>query len=181
MSRLSLPYAVADISALARSLRDQLGKLGHMPGHVELLNMLARSAGYANYQHLRAQLEAQSRLAAPRAPTPAPDHERIEKVARHFDDSGRLLRWPARANQQELCLWVLWSRIPSGKVFTEQQINELLKHWHLFGDHALLRRSLFDFRLVARTTDGRQYRRIEQKPPAELSPLIEHLNARTAT
>ena len=76
-----------------------------------------------------------------------------------------------------LCLWVLWSRIPAGASFTEQEISGVLNHWHVFGDHALLRRALVDYGLMTRTVDGRQYRRIEQQPPAELKPLLERLAA----
>ncbi len=103
---------------------------------------------------------------------PAPDHSLVEKVARHFDGEGRLLRWPSKAPHLKLCLWVLWSRIPSDRVLTEREINELLNLWHVFGDHAVLRRALFEAGLVDRTQDGRRYRRIEQKPPVELSALL---------
>jgi hypothetical protein len=64
MPRLQLAYEVADISALARSLRDGLGKLERMPGHVELLNLLARSAGFRNFQHFRADAEVRQRPSA---------------------------------------------------------------------------------------------------------------------
>ncbi len=44
--------------------------------------------------------------------------------------------------------------IESRKVFTEKQISERIKGWHVFGDHALLRRGLIGWRLVQRTQDG---------------------------
>ncbi len=72
-----------------------------------------------------------------------------------FDAQGRLFRWPTSAALQDLCLWVLWSRLESRKAFTEKQISELIKGWHVFGDHALLRRALIGWRLVQRTQDGR--------------------------
>ncbi len=178
MPRLPLPYAVYDVSALARALRAGLEKLGRLPSHVELLNLLARGAGYGNYQHFRAGQPAGSAAADKAAP--AADLSRVERAARHFDPEGRLLRWPARANLQELCLWVLWSRIPAGVVFTEQEISALLGLWNGFGDHALLRRALYDFRLVDRTRDGREYRRIEQAPPPELQPLLKRVRSAAA-
>lgn len=55
MTRTPLPYSAGDISALARSLRTQLAARQGMPGHVELLNMLAKAAGHRNFQHFRAQ------------------------------------------------------------------------------------------------------------------------------
>ena len=177
MPRSPLPYAVNDVSALARSLRAGLDKLGRVPSHVELLNLLARGAGYGNYQHFRA---GQPAPAAADSATPAPDLPRVERAARHFDAEGRLIRWPARANLQELCLWVLWSRIPAETVFDEREISDLLSLWNGFDDHALLRRALFDLRLVDRTIDGREYRRIEQPPPPELQPLLKRLQSVSA-
>ncbi|WNG35535.1 DUF2087 domain-containing protein [Archangium violaceum] len=179
MSRLALPFEVADLSAFARSLRDQLEKLEHKPSHLEMLNLLCRAAGFRNYQHFRADSEARQRLAAPEV-KPLPDHQLVEKVARHFDGEGRLLRWPSRAPHLKLCLWVLWARIPSSRVLTEREINDVLNRWHVFGDHALLRRAMFEAGLVDRTQDGRKYRRIEQKPPVELSALLTRVTAGAA-
>lgn len=179
MPRLSLPYAVQDLSALARSIRDQIVKLDRSPTHLELLNMLARAAGRRNYQHYQAEMASQARLVEPAPESAPPDHARIEKALRHFDAKGRLLRWPSKANLQELCLWALWSRIPAGRVFSEREISDLLTLWHLFGDHALLRRALFEAKLVDRTSDVREYRRIERKPPPELPILLDQIAIRT--
>ncbi|HVG57190.1 MAG TPA: DUF2087 domain-containing protein [Hyalangium sp.] len=175
MSRLALPLEVADLSAFARALRDQLEKIERKPSHVELLNMLCRAAGFRNYQHFRADAEARQRLAVAQEVKPAPDYRLVEKVARHFDGEGRLLRWPAKAPHLKLCLWVLWARIPSGRIFTEREISDLLNRWHVFGDPAVLRRAMFEAGLVDRTQDGRKYRRIEQKPPVELGALLAHV------
>jgi hypothetical protein len=140
--------------------------------------MLARATGCRNYQHFRAQAAAQDRLAAPPAADPV-DHLKVEHAARHFDLKGRLIRWPAKAGDQSLCLrGALWASIPAGEIFAERQINEILNSRHLFGDHALLRRALYDGDLVSRTADGREYRRIERRPPADAIALIQHLSSR---
>ncbi len=182
MSRIPLAYATPDIAALARSLREQLRTLGHLPGHVEMLNMLARAAGHRNFQQFRSEAEPGpvpgTEPAPAPPPPPEPDRERVAKVARHFDGEGRMLRWPAKTNQQELAVWVLWSRIPAGVVFTERQISDLISDLHLFGDHAILRRTLYEMGLVDRTQNGREYRRIEQAPPPELGPLLAAIAAR---
>ncbi|HEY5761112.1 MAG TPA: DUF2087 domain-containing protein [Steroidobacter sp.] len=177
MSRVALSLQIPDLSGFAKSVREQLAKLPEPPSHVEMLNLLCRSAGFRNYQHCKGVVEARQRLQLPVAPPAAPiDYDLIERAARQFDEQGRLLRWPSRPALQDLCLWVLWSRLESRKSFTEKQISELIKRWHVFGDHALLRRALIGWRLVQRTPDGSEYRRIEQKPPAELRPLIARLN-----
>ena len=180
MSRIPIAFASADISALARSLKEQLAALGEAPSHVQLLNMLARATGYRNFQHMKAEAEAAPPAAAAVPPPTPVDEARIARVAGAFGPGGELLRWPSKTNHQELCLWVLWARYPARAVMTEREISAWLNARHEFGDAALLRRTMVTMGLVTRTQDGREYRRVEQKPPAELAPLLARLDARTA-
>ena len=182
MSRTPLPFHSEDMSALARSLKGQLAGCAPPPSHLELLNMLARANGYRNFQHYRAQLAALAQMESrPPAPEPAPvDYVRVKRLLRMFDPEGRLARWPSKQSQQELCLWVLWSRLPAQRALAEKEINLLLKANHLFGDHALLRRWLCDYRMMSRTKDGREYRRVEKRPPAEALELIRRLRSTPA-
>lgn len=178
MSRIPLPFHTNDISTLARSLRDELTHCDHSPGHVELLNMLARGAGCRNFQHFRAQLAARDRLEASPPVVPV-DYVRVRRVARHFGPTGTMLRWPSKFSERQTCLWVLWSKLPPRQVMDEKQINQLLQAHHLFGDYALLRREMVDGGLVTRTRDGREYRRVERQPPPEAIELARHLAARS--
>lgn len=175
MSRTQFPLVVGDVSAFARSLGRQLEELERSPGHVELLNLLARAGGFRNFQHFRAQQEARLKLGETR-PSPEPvDFAKVRRLLRFFGQDGRLSRWPKKHSHQGLCLWALWARIPARKDFTEREISALLEGQHAFGDYALLRRELFDRGLVDRTPDGRQYRRLERRPPAEAVVLISQL------
>lgn len=171
MSRETHALTVADLSAFARALREALARREALPGHVEMLNLLSKSAGYRNYQHFRADRAAEERMPA----EPKPDVELIDKVARHFDGQGVLLRWPAKNSLQPLCLWALWSRMEAGRTYSDAEMTTLLNAWASFGDHALLRRALVSLGYAVRSKDGRIYRRIEQKPPAELSPLLRRV------
>jgi hypothetical protein len=177
MSRTVLPLYSSDISALAKSLREQLLAHESTPSHLELLNMLARASGQRNFQALRAQAVAQNAITNPEpAPEPeAVDYVRVKRLLRFFDAQGRLIRWPGKLSQRLPCLWVIWSRLPAKQVLSEKQVKERLGEMHLFGDHALLRRWLCDHGLVKRTTDGREYCRVEMQPPAEALALIRHL------
>jgi hypothetical protein len=178
MSRTVLPLYARDISAFARSLNHQIAGSENAPSHVELLNMLARSAGFRNFQHLRAQTEARARVEASEQPQPAVDYVEVQRLSRFFDAKGRLVQWPGKQSQRIPCLWVLWSRMPARQVFSEHQLNHLLKANHQFNDPALLRRELFDNRMVSRTADCREYRRIERRPPEEAVALIHFLEPR---
>lgn len=169
MSKHVHSLVIADLSSFAKHLRDQIAARDDAPGHVEMLNMLTRAAGFRNYQHFKAVDDDR--------PAAEPvDLQLVEKVSRHFDVDGVLVRWPARNRQQPLCLWVLWSRMEPGRDYSDRENTELLNAWAGFGDHALLRRAMVDMGYVTRTPDGRTYRRIEQKPPAELSALLKKIS-----
>lgn len=168
--RDALPYSAPDLSALARHLARELAASPDLPRHLSLMNMLARGAGFRNYQHLRASAAAAGKLAA-RA-EPVADLTRVAQARRYFDAQGRLASWPAKTSLQHLCLWVLWSRLPKGQSMTEREVSTLLNQWHGFGDAAILRRTLWELRLVSRTPDARDYRRVEQAPPPEARELI---------
>ena len=180
MSRPVFPFLVKDVSSFARSLRHELETHDQNPSHLQLLNMLVRSAGYQNYQHFRKQSKAQNRLEQEHVPfaTAAVDLSRIERVVRRYNDSGLLTSWPTKRSHQLLCLWVFWSHIPKGHTFSEAQINDILNAHHTFHDHALLRRELYDMQLLHRTIDGREYHRIETRPPDEALTLMQYVNKR---
>lgn len=174
--KAALPFAAPDISALAKTLSREIRALDAAPGHIQMLNILARAAGYRNYQALKAQHDARDRLDAPPKPEPAVDHLLVERTARYFDPAGRLESWPSKVSQQRLCLWTLWSRIPAETDLTERQVSDRLKADDLFGDHALLRRDMIDMGLLTRTRDGRVYRRVERPPPAEALALMRKVS-----
>lgn len=186
MSRIPLPLHVADLSAFARALRRQLDGLERLPSHLELLNLLARAAGFKNFQHFRAEVEPQAGqpavAAAAPAPAPAPepaavDPRLLRRLLRLYDGEGRLLRWPKKLAERQACLWVLWTRLPAHTPMTEREISDRITGQHAFGDYAFLRRQLVDNALVTRTPDGRQYRRVEAPPNPAALALLERLNA----
>jgi len=173
MPRTAIPFVAGDISALAKSLRSQLASSAAAPGHVEMLNMLARAVGARNFQQLRAAAEAEGRVELA-APEPV-DLARVTRVAGQFDDQGRLVRWPAKPSHQALALWGLWAALPAEQTFDERSISARLDQRHLFGDAAILRRSMVHAGLLWRTSDGRIYRRVERAPTPEALALIRRL------
>ena len=102
----------------------------------------------------------------------AVDLKRIDKVARCFDASGRLLRWPSKRADQLLALWVVWSYLPVDVQMSEPEVSSMLRDWHGYEDFALLRRELCDLDLLRRTPNGRVYRRIEHDLPADAQALL---------
>ena len=181
MSRPHIPLPIQDLSTFSRALARQLSAgadAGQVPSHLALMNMLARAGGYRNFQHLRAVQAAEGRLARPPEPEAPVDLRLVEKALPHFDDQGRLLRWPGRRQVRSLCLQVLWARLPAGQAMTEAQVNALLGPAHAFGDVAQLRRSLVEDGRLTRRRDGSDYRRAGGAPSPEGRALIRLVEAR---
>lgn len=74
-----------------------------------------------------------------------------------LDDMGRVKRWPKKKQDKINVLRYLQDKFEVGVKYSEKEINEILKEWHLFNDHALLRREMYDRYLLNRTIDGREY------------------------
>jgi hypothetical protein len=184
MSRTTFSFHSDDISALARSLVKQWSKEANPPGHLQMLNMLARAAGFQNFQHFRADAEAtlsavpkpatQSSVAPLIEQTGQPN-KNVQRLLRHFDLHGRLMRWPSKFSEQQPCLWPIWARIPARRDLTERQVNEAIKLGESFGDHVLIRRELVNYRMLMRTKDGAVYRRVEQPLPTDIGNLVHEV------
>ncbi|MBQ2262216.1 MAG: DUF2087 domain-containing protein [Loktanella sp.] len=153
---------IPDLSAFTKTLRAELLRADAIPGHAAMLGLVAKAAGYTNFQHLKAT--------APKRRSVKPSQQ-LDRALRVFD-GGIMTRWPKQTAVQGLCLWVFWAQLPARQDMTEKDVNAVLKSGHSFGDHALLRRSLIDHRLVTRTIDGKIYRRIEQAPPPDALALL---------
>lgn len=178
MTRDAIPLALTDLSAFARALRRELEGAATPPGHLALMNMAARAAGFRNLQHLRASLTSARRVEAAVAPPALPDMTRVEAVLRHFDAHGRLGTWPARTALQHLAVRALWARLPARVPMGERPFSQHLNRWHLFGDAAILRRTMVELGLVSRSADCRDYLRAETAPLPEARELIRLLAAR---
>ncbi len=181
------PLMAADLSTFAKALRTQLAQRldsgAGLPGHVEMLNLLARAAGHRNLQALQAAAARATpspatpphRWHGPRNPalTPAAD-----RALRGFDAQGRLLRWPHKRAEQVLALWCLWMAFDGKRRYSEREVNEVLNAHHAFGDHCLLRRELVALELLTRTPGGEQYRKLAARPSEETAALLRALRLR---
>ncbi len=195
-----LPLHCDDLSAFAKSLRAQLsthlGEQAKVPGHVQLLNMLARAAGHRNVQALKAdaaaartearrQTLAPANAVVPMAPPVAPEPNAslplsatAAKALSQFDDWGRLTRWPHKFSVQRLAMWALWTHFDSGRQYTEREVNDILKAWTTYGDHVTPRRELVEMGLLARKSDCSAYWKQPQRASDEVRALLQALRQR---
>jgi hypothetical protein len=94
------------------------------------------------------------------------------KALRQFDRRGLLLRWPTKFSVQRLALWALWTRFDARRVYTEREVNQILKAAHDYGDHATLRRELINHRLLTRKADCSQYRKLPARADDEARAFL---------
>lgn len=179
-SRTLVPLHAADVSSFAKALRRQLSERyerdSRPPGHVELLNMLARAAGHRNLQSLQAATPASVPMPADGAVPRL--SEVAERALRQFDAQGRLMRWPVKYSTQRVALWALWMHFDGKRRYSEREVNELLNAHHNFGDHCTLRRELVNMQLLQRKPDGSEYRKVAARPEADVAALLRALRAR---
>ncbi|MEM6463778.1 MAG: DUF2087 domain-containing protein [Pseudomonadota bacterium] len=175
MTKSPVPLRADDMTVFARALARQLGDTS--PSHLTLMNMIARAAGFQNVQHMRSASAAQKRLARPKDDLFA-NARTVERTLHQFDEFGRLRQWPSRRSIQTLALWALWATLPAGQSLDESAVNDRFADEHLFGDAATIRRTMISCALLTRKKDGTDYRRIEQKPPADANAVIRALSAR---
>jgi hypothetical protein len=179
----TVPLNVADISAFAKALRQRLLDAAAVgtPTHLALLNHIAKSAGYRNYQTLRAAATSQTPLGegVPIAP-PSNIDRTIAKALRQFDRRGRLLKWPTQFAVQRLALWGVWTRLPSKRELSEREVNEYLNRFNAFDDPVTLRRELVNMKMLWRTKDGGVYRKIAAVPNEDAALFVKLLLAETS-
>ncbi|MBL8307543.1 MAG: DUF2087 domain-containing protein [Rubrivivax sp.] len=181
MSREVISLSVPDVSAFARalgrSLTERHARKPEPPGHVELLNLLARAAGQRNFQALRAAPPPPPVATASGAPASLSDNAR--KALGQFDAQGRLVRWPVKFSVQRLVVWALWTRFDGRRLYTEKEVNAVLKDANAFGDHVTLRRELINHRLMSRKSDCSEYRKLPARPDAETRALLAAWRAKS--
>jgi len=70
-----------------------------------------------------------------------PEKVNLESI---INKEGLVIRWPKKKEEKLAVLNYLISKFEPGIRYKELQVNTILKKWHTFGDHALLRRELYD-------------------------------------
>ncbi len=81
-----------------------------------------------------------------------------EKILKHYlNEAEQLILWPSKPAKRLVVLEYLSQKFERGKEYSEIEVNFILKKWHIFQDHALLRRELFEKGFMDRTLDGRAY------------------------
>jgi hypothetical protein len=76
-----------------------------------------------------------------------------------IDVDGRVVVWPKKHANKELVIAYLATKFDTTAVYTERQVNDILKAWHTFQDWPLLRRELVERGYLSRDREGYEYKR----------------------
>ena len=77
---------------------------------------------------------------------------------------GKLTQLPSKRKKKLFALARLSEHISADRIYSEKEFNELLNELHTFKDPATLRRELYDYFLINRGTDGKEYRLNPDRP-----------------
>jgi hypothetical protein len=122
----------------------------------------AREAGLGSFRriadHLAARGVPTARGGAWSAKQVSNIVARLEPVLHRFlEADGRLRALPRQRQARGEVLRYLAGKFDAEASYAEGEVNNLIRTWHSFADHALLRRELVEAGLLKRTRDGSKY------------------------
>lgn len=97
-----------------------------------------------------------------------PEKAQEEKIIRSFFSSQnplKLKQMPSKIAKSKIVAARIAREFEPGRTYGEQEINAVLKA--IYPDYATLRRTLIDFGLLTRSSDGSEYRAAERKEENE--------------
>ena len=83
------------------------------------------------------------------------EEEKKHTLETCFQD-GNLVKLPKKEKRKVIIFLELIKTFEENRIYNEKEVNEVIKAIH--GDFATIRRYLIDFKLLERSTDGKEYR-----------------------
>lgn len=80
-----------------------------------------------------------------------------KKMEHYYDTEGLLTQYPSKIPMRIIALAKIAEKIEPENIYTEKQINDIIKSSISFGDIELVRREMFQFKMLNRLRDGSQY------------------------
>lgn len=80
-----------------------------------------------------------------------------EKVKRYYDNEDKLVQYPSKKPMRLLALIRIADKLEPLRKYTEKEVNEIIKASIAFGDIELIRREMFQYKLIGRLRDGSEY------------------------
>ena len=81
----------------------------------------------------------------------------IADIKHYLNNDGKIKILPKKSKPRLVILTYLSLKFSEDVIYSESEVNEIIKNWHTFGDWALLRRELFEAKLLNRKKDCSEY------------------------
>lgn len=80
-----------------------------------------------------------------------------DKLQQHYMEEGKLVQYPQKKPMRILALARIAERFEPGRLYTEKEVNEIIKNAIAFNDVEMVRRELFEYKFLGRHRDGSAY------------------------
>ena len=83
--------------------------------------------------------------------------EYFKKIGNYYDSEGKLVQYPSKKPMRIIALVRIAECFENDKKYTEKEVNEIIKSKIEFSDIELIRREMFQYKMIGRLRDGSQY------------------------
>lgn len=80
-----------------------------------------------------------------------------KKIENYYDSQGLLKQYPSKRPMRIIALAKIADQFEKDKIYSEKQVNEIVRNAILFEDIELVRRELFQHEMINRKRDGSEY------------------------
>ncbi len=80
-----------------------------------------------------------------------------KKLKNYYDSDGKLMQYPSKRPMRIMVLIRIIEQMDANRKYTEKEINEMIKLHIAFGDIELIRREMYQYKLLGRLRDGSEY------------------------
>lgn len=85
-----------------------------------------------------------------------------KKMSSYYDAEGKLIQYPGKKPMRVIALTKIADCLEKDRKYTEKEVNEIIRQNISFTDIELIRREMFQYRLIGRLRDGSEYWREKQ-------------------
>lgn len=80
-----------------------------------------------------------------------------KKLEKYYDINGKLTQYPSKRPMRIIALLKIAEAFDAEKKYTEKEVNAIIHEHIAFGDVELIRREMFQYKMISRLKDGSQY------------------------
>lgn len=80
-----------------------------------------------------------------------------KKLDNYFDSNGKLLQYPSKRPMRIIVLIKIVEQMEANRKYTEKEVNEIIRLNISFSDIELIRREMYQYKLLGRLRDGSEY------------------------